>query len=154
MRSSVASLTNLYRSKRSLSYTGSSECTRRDRTNPRSGLEDVIHDNLRPPDPAPSMQTKGRKSNLKKCVYPTPPSADQTPGRPKTLVPWIPMANWSSLKTWRRRETELSAMRVRWGFARPARKSSLQSQIRMAHPRPSASGGMRCIHRPPTSSSP
>lgn len=30
------------------------------------GLEDVIHDNLRPPDPNPSMQTKGRKSNLKK----------------------------------------------------------------------------------------
>jgi hypothetical protein len=45
-------------------------------------------------------------------------------------------------------------MRVRWGFARPARKSSLQSQTRRAHPRPSASSGMRCIHRPPTFSSP
>nr|KIR49136.1 UV damage endonuclease UvdE [Cryptococcus bacillisporus CA1280] len=30
------------------------------------GLEDVVHDNLRPPDPNPGMQTKGRKSNLKK----------------------------------------------------------------------------------------
>ncbi|WVF68238.1 UV damage endonuclease UvdE [Kwoniella sp. CBS 6097] len=30
------------------------------------GLEDVIHDNLRPPDPNPSMHTKGRKSSLKK----------------------------------------------------------------------------------------
>lgn len=30
------------------------------------GLEDVVHDNLRPPDPKPGMQTKGRKSNLKK----------------------------------------------------------------------------------------
>lgn len=31
-----------------------------------SGLEDVIHDNLRPPDPEPGMHTKGRKSALKK----------------------------------------------------------------------------------------
>ncbi|WWC65861.1 UV damage endonuclease UvdE [Kwoniella dejecticola CBS 10117] len=30
------------------------------------GLEDVIHDNLRPPDPNPGMHTKGRKSSLKK----------------------------------------------------------------------------------------
>ncbi|GFZ49638.1 UV-damage endonuclease [Saitozyma sp. JCM 24511] len=30
------------------------------------GLEDVFHDNLRPPDPNPSMQTKGRKSSVKK----------------------------------------------------------------------------------------
>ncbi|KIR31689.1 UV damage endonuclease UvdE [Cryptococcus deuterogattii MMRL2647] len=30
------------------------------------GLEDVVHDNLRPPDPNPGIQTKGRKSNLKK----------------------------------------------------------------------------------------
>lgn len=33
-----------------------------------SGLEEVIHDNLRPPDKNPSMQTKGRKSSTKKCV--------------------------------------------------------------------------------------
>ncbi|WWC92830.1 UV damage endonuclease UvdE [Kwoniella dendrophila CBS 6074] len=30
------------------------------------GLEDVIHDSLRPPDPNPGMHTKGRKSSLKK----------------------------------------------------------------------------------------
>nr|ODN80256.1 UV damage endonuclease UvdE [Cryptococcus depauperatus CBS 7841] len=30
------------------------------------GLEDVIHDNLRPADPNPGMHTKGRKSNLKR----------------------------------------------------------------------------------------
>ncbi|ODN74488.1 UV damage endonuclease UvdE, variant [Cryptococcus amylolentus CBS 6039] len=35
------------------------------------GLEDVIHDNLRPPDPSPSMHTKGRKSNLKKKIKET-----------------------------------------------------------------------------------
>ncbi|TYJ57345.1 UV damage endonuclease UvdE [Cryptococcus floricola] len=35
------------------------------------GLEDVFHDNLRPPDPSPSMHTKGRKSNLKKKVKET-----------------------------------------------------------------------------------
>jgi hypothetical protein len=28
--------------------------------------EDVIHDNLRPPDPEPSMYTKGRKKATKK----------------------------------------------------------------------------------------
>ena len=33
-----------------------------------SDLHPVIHDNLRPPDPAPSMHTKGRKSSTKKCV--------------------------------------------------------------------------------------
>ena len=35
------------------------------------GLEDVIHDNLRPPDPNPGMHTKGRKSALKKKVKET-----------------------------------------------------------------------------------
>ncbi|WRT69727.1 UV damage endonuclease UvdE [Kwoniella shivajii] len=35
------------------------------------GLEDVIHDNLRPPDPNPGMHTKGRKSSLKKKVKET-----------------------------------------------------------------------------------
>ncbi|EIW71476.1 hypothetical protein TREMEDRAFT_27099, partial [Tremella mesenterica DSM 1558] len=60
------------------------------------GLHDVIWDNLRPPDPEPGLQTKGRKSSLKKCVRPLLPydkrgETDQT-GRPKKLVMWMKTA--------------------------------------------------------------
>lgn len=34
-----------------------------------SGLEDVIHDNLRPPDPAPRLRTKGRKNATKRSAF-------------------------------------------------------------------------------------
>ncbi|WVQ78956.1 UV damage endonuclease UvdE [Cryptococcus sp. DSM 104549] len=47
-------------------------------------LAPVIHDNLRPPDPSPSMQTKGRKSNLKKKTKSTG-EVDPTTGSPILL---------------------------------------------------------------------
>ncbi|KAK4689931.1 UV DNA damage endonuclease, partial [Tremellales sp. Uapishka_1] len=47
------------------------------------GLEDVIHENLRPPNPNPSMHTNGRKSSLKKKVKETGMTDDE--GNPVEL---------------------------------------------------------------------